>query len=111
MILLACRTERYTQVTLNADGTLTMVTDSTNAIEIDGAWRESVSALISPRDVRGSSSSPLITTVSTIHQGENKIGLILERVYSEKSDSTYSMTRIYEGEYKASGRSIRGEGR
>ena len=40
-----------------------------------------------------------------------KVGFLLERFYTTNSDSSYSMTRIYEGTIIVSGRSIRGEGK
>ena len=44
-------------------------------------------------------------------QDNNKIGFILERFYSERPDSKYSFTRIYEGIYKIAGDNLRGNGK
>ena len=61
-----------------------MLSDSTNAVSIQGNWK--------PAE-------------------DGKVGFILERFYSDSGDSSYSMTRIYEGVVTVSGTSIRGEGK
>ncbi|TFJ87734.1 hypothetical protein NSK_001084 [Nannochloropsis salina CCMP1776] len=77
-------TDRVTQVELRGDGSVSFISDSTNAVDVQGSWR--------PGD-------------------EGKVGFLLERFYSDSGDSKYSMTRIYEGIITISGTSIRGEGR
>lgn len=69
-------TERVTQVQLNPDGTLSMLSDNTNAVAIQGNWRPA--------------------------EGD-KFGFILERIYNDSGDSTYSMTRIYEVRARTNG--------
>lgn len=101
--------ERVTQVQLNPDGTLTMISDNTNAVAIAGNWRPAVCAAVCLCAAGGwvdavvwlagclslSAASHLPST--TTRQEGDRYGFILERIYSRESgESTYSMTRIYD---------------
>lgn len=76
--------ERVTQVRLNPDGSISLISCNTQAVDIKGNWR--------PGD-------------------GDKVGFILERIYPGSGDGTYSLTRIYEGHVSIKSNAVLGEGK
>lgn len=118
-------TDRVTQVQLEPDGSLSMLSDSTSAVKIEGAWKPAVNysgtflflekTLFNDVVFVSVISFSIFYLLSFFHfflkQEDGKVGFILERFYSDSPTSNYSMTRIYEGTFIVSGRNIRGEGK
>jgi len=77
-------TDRVTQVQLLADGSMSFISDSTMAVDVQGSWRPAEGG---------------------------KVAFLVERFYATNADSKYSMVRIYEGIITVSDKSIRGEGK